>query len=172
MIANAITTENDEVLTEEERDKLRPFWIYKIRECLDDRVLTRAGNDFIDCFTFCKRFFGTLDDEDVFDTAVSLAYDSVTISAVPIAHLTVVQRDILNSIYADSDKTLPASDIRKWLLDRGRFTGNTTMYRHLNKLIEKGFIIKIAHGEYSTLRPNTRQTDEQVHAFDELLRLL
>ena len=172
LIADALVQKTDEVLTEEERDRLRPFWAYKVRECLDDRVLTRSGNDFISCFVFMKRFFGSLDDDDVYDAAIGLAYDSVSMNGMSIADLAIVQQDIVNSIQANPNRTLPASDIRKWLTDRGRFTGNTTMYRHLTKLVEKGFILKISHGEYSTMQRQNKSTDEKIREFDELLRLL
>jgi hypothetical protein len=172
VIANALTRESDEILTEEELNTVRPFWIYKIRECLDDRVLTRAGNDFIDCFVFCKRFFGTLDEPDILDAAVGLAYDSVTMNAMSIADLSVVQQEIVNAIQENEERTLPASDIRKYLSDKGRFTGNTTMYRHLTKLVENGFLIKVSHGSYSVLQPASNNHEENEKAFEKLIDLL
>lgn len=169
-IAEALTRQSDEILTEEELNTIRPFWIYKIRECLDDRILTRAGNDFVDCFVFCKRFFGSLDDE-VIDIAAGLAYDSVAISAIPISDLSVVQKDIVEAIEGSEEKICSTADIRRHLINLGRFTNNTTMHRHLHKLIEKGFIIKVSHGEYSLLRHSVG-LDEHSSRFEELLRSL
>jgi hypothetical protein len=171
MIVEALIQETDEVLSPEDRDKIRPFWAYKIRECLDDRVLTRAGSDFVDCFIFCKRFFGTLDDESVFSTAVNLAYDSVAMNPIAISNLPLIQRDIVDSLYSNGDKTITTASCREWLGNCGRFINNSTLHRHLNKLVEKGCIVKVRHGEYSLLRPmNT--IPENVSEFDDLLKLL
>jgi len=170
-IADALTLETDETLSLGERDKIRPFWIYKIRECLDDRVLTRAGNDFIDCFIFCKRFFGTLDDEDVFEAAVNLAYDSVTINAISISDISLIQRDIIDSLRNNEGRTVSTGHLVTWLRECGRFINNSTLHRNINKLIEKGFIVKIQHGEYSLLRP-TQDYSKKINEFDELLRIL
>jgi len=170
-IADALTIETEETLSFAERDKIRPFWIYKIRECLDDRVLTRAGNDFIDCFIFCKRFFGTLDDEDVFEAAVNLAYDSVTINAISISDVSLTQKDIIDSLRNSTDKTVNTGHLTTWLRGCGRFINNSTLHRNLNKLVEKGFIVKVQHGQYSLLRPMQDYT-EKINEFDELLRIL
>jgi hypothetical protein len=172
-ISTALVRETDEILTEEERNKIRPYWGFKVRECLDGRVLTRAGKDFIDCFIFMKRYFGDLNDPEIFHAAIGLAYDSVTISPLPVAHLTITQRDIVEALCANIDKTLAIGDIRKKIFDNGRFTGNTTLYRHLNKLVEAGFIIRTGFGEYSLLKQDTQQDeDEHLHRFNELLEAL
>jgi len=171
LVADALTRETDEELTREEREKIRPFWVYKIRECLDDRVLTRSGSDFIDCFVFCKRFFGTLDDDDVFDAAVNLAYDSVSMNPIAITDLSLTQKDIVDSIHSSSDKTITTAECRKWLEASGRFINNVTLHRNLNKLVEKGCIVKTRHGEYSLLRPD-KNYEEKVNEFDKLLSVL
>ena len=171
-IADALRQDTDETLSVSDRDKIRPFWVYKVRECLDGRVLTRAGSDFIDCFVFCKRFFGTLDDEDVFDAALNLAYDSVTINPISISDLSIIQRDIVDSIIIDPNKLVTTAQVRKHLRENGRFINNTTLHRNLNKLIEKGCIVKARHGEYSLLRPDGEFSEDEVNEFDELLKLL
>ena len=171
-IAQALARQTDELLTPEERDKIRPFWVYKVRECLDDRVLTRAGSDFIDCFMFCKRFFGSLEDEDVFETAVDLAYDSVTMNAISISDLSIIQKDIIDALNVSNDKTITTADAKDYLKGCGRFINASTMHRNLNKLIEKGFIIKTQHGEYSLLKQTIGSDSKEVREFDELLKLL
>ncbi len=171
LISGALVVENDEKLTEKDIDRIRPFWRFKIRECLDDRVLTRAGYDFVSCFTFMKRIFGSLDDDDVFDAAVSLAYESVCISAIPLANLSVMQKDIVGFLTMSADKTESTKAIGKHLEERGRYLSRATMHRSLHKLVEKGFIIKIKHGSYSLLRPEPNTT-EKAREFDQLLELL
>lgn len=172
MVAHMLGRDDDSALTKEERAMLRPFWATKVRECLDDRVLTRAGYDFVDCFVFMKRFFaeyGGLQDEHVFAAAVHLAYESVSLNAVALANLGVVQRDIISALDAAPDKTRSTSEIREWLMDRGRFIGKPTMHRNLNQLIERGFILKIRHGEYSMLRPQETMDEKADTPFGGVL---
>ncbi len=172
MVAHALAAHDDEVLTAEERAAIRPFWLTKLRECLDDRVLTRAGYDFVDCFIFMKRLFrehGGLKDPDVFEAAVNLAYESVSLNPVAIAHLGVVQRDIIYSLETAPDKTRSTNEIKEWLLETGRFISKSTMHRNLNQLIERGLIIKRKHGEYSMLRPDAEVAELKDIPFDGVL---
>ena len=148
-----------------------PFWAWKCRECLDGRILTRAGKDFIDAFVFCKRLFGGLDDDDVRDATITFAYEVVCLSPIPMAYLSVTQQDMIDALHSTEDKVISTGNVKKWLETTGRFINNSTLHRNLNKLVEKGFIIKISHGQYSLLRP-TDIHSEKVNEFDELLRIL
>lgn len=155
LIANSLSVKTDEVLSAEERENIKPFWLTKIRECLDNRVLTRAGNDFIDCFVFMKRLFsnyGGLADNDVFTAAIDLAYESVNLNPLSISNLTIIQKDIVDVLQIQDDKTCDTSEIKDWLVESGRFISKSTMHRNLNKLIEQGLILKRKHGEYSLLK--------------------
>jgi len=171
LISDALVRDTDEVLTDGELASIRPFWLQKVRECLDGRILTRAGNDYIDCFVFCKRFFGSLDEPDVFNAAVNLAHDSVTISPIPLAHLVLVQRDIIDALNIAKNKTASTDEIRTYLYEVGRFTSNRSLSRHLSKLVEDGFIVKIGHGEYSLLQPKIADI-KTIDKFEELLKSL
>ena len=147
-------------------------WATKIRECLDDRVLTRAGYDFVDCFVFMKRFFkayGGLQDEDVFAAAVDLAYECVTLNPVCIANMGVVQRDMVYSLQSAPDKTRTTTENKDWLIETGRFISKSTMHRNLNQLVERGLIIKLKHGEYSMMRKDANKDDSVETPFDGLL---
>jgi hypothetical protein len=171
LIKNALIKKECVRLTVEEIGALRPFWARKIRECLDGRVLTRAGKDFLDCFTFCKRFFGSLEDKEVFDTAIDLAYESVNLSSIAISNLTIVQRDIIEILKGNVSMKCSTDDIKNGLIARGRFLNKSSMFRSLNKLISSGFIIRYNHGEYSLLQKSEKST-KKVLSEDELLRIL
>jgi hypothetical protein len=155
-IADGLVNDSEETLTSAERDMIRPFWLAKIRECLDGRILTRAGWDFLDCFTFCKRFFreyGGLADEYVFDAAVRLAYESVVLNPIAMSSLTITQKDIVETISIAPDKTCVVADLKTALEKRGRFISTRTMHRSINRLIESGLLLRHRHGEYSLLTP-------------------
>lgn len=152
LIAERLSVDSDTLLSSTELAKVRPFWLNKLRECLDGRILTRAGKDFVDCFVFAKRFFGELNDK-TFEVAVKLADASVSLSSIPIADISITQRDIINIIYNADDKTTTSKIIQQGLEERGRFISRQWMHRNLNRLVEKGYIVKIGHGSYSLLKP-------------------
>ncbi len=171
MIADSLRRETTEILTEDELDFIRPFWAYKCRECLDSRILTRSGKDFVDAFVFCKRMFGGLDDDDVRDATISFAYEVVCLSPIPMANLSVTQQDMVDALKSIEDKTISTGDMKKWLETTGRFINASTLHRNLNKLVENGFIVKVRHGNYSLLRP-MQDYCETTNEFDDLLKSL
>jgi len=170
-IAKALAQENDEVLTGRELEIIRPFWKNKVRECLDNRILTR-GYDFVDSFVFMKRFFeeyGGLEDPDVLESAIILAHESVSLNPVRLANLNVIQRDIVDKLEKSKDKTSSTNEIKDHLIECGRFINKSTMHRNLNRLIEGGYIIKVKHSEYSMLRPGSKVAENNETPFDGIL---
>lgn len=161
LVAEAMMAESDVVLTDTEKEKILPFWIEKIRECLDGRVLTRSAKDFLDCYVFCKRFFGTLDDPEVFHAATKLAFDSVNLSTLAISNLNLVERDIIEIVLNGNNKSCTIEDIKEGLTNRGRLISRRSMFRNIEKLIEKGNLLKIKHGHYSMLLPDKKNEEKK-----------
>ena len=172
LIAEALRRETTEVLTAGELDMIRPYWNWKCRECLDKRILTRAGKDYVDAFVFGKRLFNGLHDDSVLDAVIRFANEVVNLSAIPMSHLSMIQQDIVDALQSSEEKTISTGDMKAWLEGTGRFINKMTLHRNLNKLIETGCIVKISHGEYSLLKPENDVSIQDESEFDELLKLL
>jgi hypothetical protein len=153
VISTALRRETDIVLSPKEIQNIKPFWIQKVREALNDRVLTRSGIDYVDCMVFCKRFFGGLDDGEVFDAAIQFANTCVNLTTVSLSNLKLAERDVINFLKSQANKTAVLGDISGYLKYTGRYTSDRQIFRTLNSLIEQGLVVRHKHGTYSMLRP-------------------
>ena len=172
LIANSLSIDTDEVLSNEELSSIRPYWLLKIKECLDDKILTRAGADYLDCFIFMKRLFknyGGLSDKNVFNAALDLANTSINLNPVSITNLTITQRDIICALEESPNKTCSTNEIKDKLVESGRFLSKSTMHRSISKLVEQGLIIKRRHGEYSMIRNEPVSYEVEESIFGEIL---
>jgi hypothetical protein len=168
-ISTALRKESDVILTHKEIQRIKPFWQQKVRESLGDRVLTRSGMDYVDCLIFCKRFFGNLDNDYVFDLAVQFANHCVNLSAVSLSNLKLAEKDVIRFLREQPDKTAVLAEINTYLQYTGRYTSDRQIFRTLNALIEQGLIVRHKHGTYSMLRPNTKN-DETLDVVEKIIK--